>query len=80
MVRRPALRRPPVRTDGGVRDFASALGLVFAIEGLLMAAFTERMRQAMAAVAQEDPARLRAAGLGAAVVGVAIVWATRSLL
>jgi uncharacterized protein len=63
-----------------MRDFAAAIGLVFAIEGLLMAGFTERMRKSMAAAAREDPNRLRGVGLGAALVGVAIVWASRSLL
>lgn len=63
-----------------MRDFGAAIGLLLAIEGLLMAGFTERMRKAMAAAAQEDPAKLRGVGLGAALVGVAVVWASRSLL
>jgi hypothetical protein len=63
-----------------MRDFGAALGLVFAIEGMLMAAFTESMRARMASVAREDPRRLRALGLAAAIVGVAIVWAARDLL
>ncbi len=63
-----------------MRDLGAAIGLVFAIEGMLMAGFTEGMRKRMAAAAREDPMRLRGVGLGAAVVGVAIVWASRSLL
>jgi uncharacterized protein len=63
-----------------MRDFIVALGLAFAIEGLLMAGFAETMRKRMAAVAREDPNKLRGMGLGAALVGVAIVWASRSLL
>jgi uncharacterized protein YjeT (DUF2065 family) len=63
-----------------MRDLGAAIGLVFAIEGMLMAGFTEGMRKRMAAAAREDPNRLRGVGLGAAVVGVAIVWAARSLL
>jgi uncharacterized protein len=63
-----------------MRDFGGAIGLVFAIEGLLMAGFTDQMRKRMAAAAQEEPAKLRAVGLGAALVGVGIVWASRSLL
>jgi uncharacterized protein len=63
-----------------MRDFGAAVGLLFAIEGLLMAGFTERMRKAMAAAATEDPTKLRGVGIGAALVGVAIVWASRSLL
>ena len=63
-----------------MRDFSVAIGLVFAIEGLLMAGFTESMRKRMAAAAREDPNKLRGVGLGAALFGVAIVWASRSLL
>ncbi len=63
-----------------MRDLGAALGLVFAIEGLLMAGFTETMRKRMAAAAREDPRKLRGVGLGAALVGVAIVWASRLLL
>ncbi len=63
-----------------MRDFSVAVGLVFAIEGLLMAGFTESMRKRMAAAAREDPSKLRGVGLGAAFLGVAIVWASRSLL
>ena len=63
-----------------MRDFAAALGLVFAIEGILMAGFTWLMRKRMAQVAREDPNKLRGLGLGAALVGVAMVWASRALL
>ncbi len=60
-----------------MRDFAAAIGLVFAIEGMLMAGFTEQMRKRMAA----PPARTRARFAGSAsarpLVGVAIVWASR---
>jgi uncharacterized protein YjeT (DUF2065 family) len=61
-------------------DFCVAIGLVFAIEGMLMAGFAESMRKRLAALAREDPNKLRGAGLGAALLGVAIVWASRSLL
>ena len=63
-----------------MRDLGAALGLAFAIEGLLMAGFTDSMRKRMAAAAREDPVRLRGVGLGAALIGVAIVWVSRSLL
>ncbi len=62
-----------------MRDFGAAIGLVFAIEGLLLAGFTDAMRRRMAQAAKEDPQRLRLFGLGAAIVGVAVVWASRSL-
>ena len=63
-----------------MRDFIVAIGLIFAIEGLLMAGFAESMRKRMAAVARQDPNKLRGMGLGAAMLGIAIVWASRSLL
>lgn len=63
-----------------MRDFSAAIGLVFAIEGLLLAGFTETMRQRMAQAAQTDTKRLRLLGLAAAVIGVAIVWAARRIL
>jgi uncharacterized protein YjeT (DUF2065 family) len=63
-----------------MRDFGAAIGLVFAIEGLLLAGFTEPVRKRMAEVSRQKPGRLRGIGLGAAIVGVAIVWAARTLL
>jgi uncharacterized protein len=63
-----------------MRDFSAAIGLVFAIEGLLLAGFTETMRGRMAQAAKTEPKRLRLLGLAAAVAGVAIVWAARRIL
>jgi uncharacterized protein YjeT (DUF2065 family) len=63
-----------------MRDFSVAIGLVLAIEGMLMAGFTNSMRTRMAIAAREDLSKLRGIGLGAAFLGVAIVWASRSLL
>jgi len=63
-----------------MRDFVAAMGLVLAIEGLLMAGFTETMKRRMAEVARVQPTRLRGVGLGAAVFGVLVVWAARSLV
>ena len=63
-----------------MRDFFGAVGLVFAIEGLLLAGFTEAMRKRMAEVARQNPGRLRGVGLGAAIIGVAIVWLARTQL
>ena len=61
-----------------MRDFGAAIGLVFAIEGLLLAGFTDAMRRRMAEIARLDANRLRGVGLGAAVIGVLLVWAARS--
>lgn len=63
-----------------MRDFSVAIGLVLAIEGLLMAGFTNSMRTRMAIAAREDPGKLRGTGLGAAFLGAAIVRASRSVL
>ena len=63
-----------------MKDFGAAIGLVFAIEGLLLAGFTDAMRKRMAEVARLEVGRLRGFGLGAAVAGVAIVWAARSFI
>ena len=40
---------------GAMHDFGAAIGLVFAIEGLLLAGFTETMRKRMAEVARLEP-------------------------
>ena len=62
-----------------MRDFGSALGLMLAIEGLAIAAFTEPMRKRMAEVSRVESRRLRWIGIGAAAIGVAVVWAVRGV-
>jgi uncharacterized protein YjeT (DUF2065 family) len=63
-----------------MRDFGSALGLMLAIEGLAIAAFTEPMRKRMAEVSRVEARRLRWIGIGAASLGVAVVWAVRGFM
>ena len=63
-----------------MRDFGSALGLMLAIEGLAIAAFTEPMRKRMADVSRVESRRLRWIGVGAATIGVAVVWAVRGFV
>lgn len=63
-----------------MRDFTAAVGLVFAIEGLLLAGFTDTMRERMAQAAKTESRRLRLLGLAAAVLGVVIVWTARRAL
>jgi uncharacterized protein YjeT (DUF2065 family) len=58
-------------------DFLAALGLVFVIEGILLAAFPGGAKRTMASVMELGDGRLRTAGIIAAVVGVAIVWLIR---
>ena len=83
-ARRPAAPAPaPVATRRSeigrlMQDFGSALGLMFAIEGLAMAAFTEPMRKRMAEAARLEAPRLRWMGVFAAALGVAVVWAVRT--
>jgi uncharacterized protein YjeT (DUF2065 family) len=60
-----------------MRDFAAALGLVFAIEGLVMLAFPGALAQAMSQLAQTPPERLRRTGFVAAFSGILIIWVVR---
>ena len=61
-------------------DFLTALGLVFALEGLLFAAFPEGARRAMLEAAQSDPGFLQKAGIASAAAGVGIVFLARYIL
>ena len=58
-------------------DFLAAIGLFFAIEGILFAAFPMTAKQAMAAALGVPASRLRLAGLVSGAVGVLIVWLVR---
>ncbi len=59
-------------------DFLAALGLVFVIEGLVFAAFPGPAKRSMQAAMETPDTTLRAIGIGAAVVGIVIVWLVRS--
>jgi uncharacterized protein YjeT (DUF2065 family) len=58
-------------------DFLAALGLVFVIEGILLAAFPGGAKRTMASVMELPDGTLRISGVIAAVAGVAIVWLIR---
>jgi uncharacterized protein len=58
-------------------DFLVALGLVFAIEGLMFAAFPGMAKRAMAAVLETPEAPLRIIGVGSALLGVVLIWLVR---
>jgi uncharacterized protein len=60
-----------------MRELITALLLVLAVEGLLLAAFPEGMRKAMAETASLPPRVLRIAGFVLALLGVFGVWAAR---
>jgi uncharacterized protein YjeT (DUF2065 family) len=59
-------------------DFLVAVGLVFAIEGLLFAAFPGPAKQAMASAMETPDATWRIIGIVSAVLGVLVVWLVRS--
>jgi uncharacterized protein YjeT (DUF2065 family) len=58
-------------------DFLVALGLVFAIEGLVFAAMPGAAKRGMASVLETPESVLRIVGVVSAVIGVAIVWLVR---
>ena len=58
-------------------DFLVAIGLVFALEGILFAAFPGPVKQAMTHVTETPDATLRIIGIVSAVVGVILVWFIR---
>ena len=60
-----------------MRDLGTALALVLVIEGILYALFPEAMKRIAARSTLVSPQALRAAGLLAACIGVALVWLLR---
>jgi hypothetical protein len=58
-------------------EFLVALGLVFAIEGLVFAAFPAIVKRAMTHVMETPDAALRVVGIVSAVLGVVLIWLVR---
>lgn len=58
-------------------DFLAAVGLFFAFEGILLAAFPGGAKRTMAIVLNVPDGPLRIAGIASAVVGLVIVWLVR---
>lgn len=58
-------------------DFIAALGLVFAIEGILFAAIPNLAKDALRSAAETPADRMRLIGIGSAVFGVVLVWLVR---
>jgi uncharacterized protein YjeT (DUF2065 family) len=58
-------------------DFIVALGLFFALEGLVLAAFPDGAKHMMKRVLTSPNGQLRIAGIVSAVIGVVIVWLVR---
>ena len=57
-----------------MHNFLIALGLLFALEGLVFAAFPEQAKRAMETVLATPEAALRLVGLASAMGGVALIW------
>lgn len=60
-----------------MNDFLAALGLVFVIEGLIFAGVPTHAKKAMMSVLETPDGMLRVIGLGAAFVGLVLVWLAR---
>jgi uncharacterized protein len=58
-------------------DFLAALGLVFVIEGLCLAAFPLGVKRAVAVVLGMADGPLRLIGVASALAGIVIVWLVR---
>lgn len=58
-------------------DFLTALGLVFAIEGILFAAIPHLAKDALRSAAETPPDRMRLIGIVSAIIGVLLVWLVR---
>ena len=58
-------------------DFLAAIGLVFVIEGILLAAFPGGAKHTMALVGKMQDTPLRIFGIVAALAGVVLVWLVR---
>ena len=58
-------------------DLLSAIGLVLVIEGALYALFPEAAKRMMVLMSGQPSALLRAVGVGAAALGVIVVWLVR---
>ncbi len=58
-------------------DFLAAIGLFFAIEGILFAAFPVATKRAMTVALEMPDSALRMAGVGSALIGIFIVWLVR---
>lgn len=58
-------------------DLGTALGLVLVIEGLVLALFPERLMRMTVLLLQAPGDRLRWGGIGAALLGLLVVWLVR---
>ncbi len=63
-----------------MRDFLVGLGLVFAIEGLIVAGFPGFIKSRIREMLEAPDGRLRIMGLISAAIGVAIVFAVKKTM
>jgi len=68
---------PPAAAVRLMPEFLVALGLLFAIEGLVFAAFPMSVKRAMRHVLETPDGALRIVGLVSALIGVALIWLVR---
>lgn len=61
-----------------MRDFLTALALVLVIEGIIYAGFPDGMKRMMGEMQRLPATTLRVFGLGAAGLGVLLVWVLRA--
>ncbi len=62
-----------------MKDFVTALGLVFVIEGLLYAFVPRHLKKVIALMQSTSEDSLRFGGLIAAALGVALVWLAKAV-
>ncbi len=58
-------------------ELVVAIGLVFAIEGLVFAAFPQAAKRLVASALETPDGSLRVAGIVSAVLGVILIWLVR---
>jgi len=58
-------------------DLLAALGLLFALEGLVLAAFPVATKQAIANLLETPESTLRIVGIVSAAFGLLVVWLVR---
>lgn len=61
-------------------DLLVVVGLILVLEGGLYAAFPAGMKRLMAVMIQQPNDALRISGLGAATLGVGIIWVVKTFL
>ena len=61
----------------GWSELVTALGLVFVIEGLLLALMPEALKRAVVQILHQPAHTLRYGGLISAAIGVAVIWLVR---